>query len=145
MSPAASRYAVTTRDPGASEVLTVGPTDSPRAIAFRASSPAPTMTVGLDVFVHDVIAAIATDPVRISADVPPTVTVVAGYAAFSSLVVAPGSPEERSGRARPGESVAPSVANDGGSEAGNESAEASSTTPLPGTGGRSARSPVGRS
>jgi hypothetical protein len=58
---------VTARDPGASEVLTVGATRSPRAMALRASRPAPTMTVGLDVFVHDVIAAIATEPVWIAA------------------------------------------------------------------------------
>ena len=49
--------------PGASEVLTVGPTRRPRATAFRARRPAPTMTVGFDVFVQEVIAAIATDPV----------------------------------------------------------------------------------
>ena len=48
--------------PGASDVLTVGADRSPRATAFRASSPAPTMTVGFEVFVHDVIAAIATEP-----------------------------------------------------------------------------------
>ena len=64
---------MTAFDPGASDVLTVGATRSPRATAFRASSPAPTMTVGLEVFVHDVIAAIATEPVRIVAVSPPTV------------------------------------------------------------------------
>ncbi len=55
---------MTALEPGASEVLTAGPTRSPRATAFRASSPAPIMTVGLDVLVQDVIAAMATDPVR---------------------------------------------------------------------------------
>ena len=65
MSPAASRYPVTARDPGASDVLTDGPTRSPRATAFLASSPAPIITVGLEVFVQDVIAAIATEPWRI--------------------------------------------------------------------------------
>ncbi len=63
---------MTTFEPGASDVLTVGGTVSPRATAFRASSPAPTITVGFDVFVHDVIAAIATEPVRIVARRPPT-------------------------------------------------------------------------
>ena len=58
---------MTAREPGASEVLTVGPTRRPRATAFRASSPAPTMTVGLEVFVQDVIAAIATEPWRMTA------------------------------------------------------------------------------
>ena len=47
--------------------MTVGGTRSPRATAFRASSPAPTMTVGFEVLVQDVIAAIATEPVRIVA------------------------------------------------------------------------------
>ncbi len=40
----------------------MGETRSPRATALRASSPAPTITVGLDVLVHEVMAAIATDP-----------------------------------------------------------------------------------
>ena len=71
MSPAEARYVVTARDPGARLVFTVGPTVRPRATALRASSPAPTMTVGLDVFVHDVIAAIATDPTA-DVDVPAT-------------------------------------------------------------------------
>ena len=63
---------MTACEPGASEVLTVGLDASPRATALRASSPAPTMTVGFDVFVQDVIAAIATDPVRIVARSPST-------------------------------------------------------------------------
>ena len=52
--------------------MTVGPTVRPRATAFRASRPAPTMTVGFEVFVHEVIAAIATEPVRIVARWPST-------------------------------------------------------------------------
>ena len=70
MSPAASRYPVTTREPGARDVLTVGPTRRPRATAFRASKPAPTMTVGLEVLVHEVMAAMATEPWRTIAAVP---------------------------------------------------------------------------
>ena len=54
---------MTAFEPGASDVLTVGPTRRPRATALRASRPAPTMTVGFEVFVHDVMAAIATEPV----------------------------------------------------------------------------------
>src|SRR5258706_11377047 len=72
MRPASSRYAVTTREPGASEVLTVGGTRSPRRTALRASSPAPTITVGFEVFVHEVIAAMATEPVRIVVATPRT-------------------------------------------------------------------------
>ena len=40
----------------------MGETRSPRATALRASSPAPTITVGFEVLVHEVIAAMATDP-----------------------------------------------------------------------------------
>src|SRR5438270_6065830 len=58
--PDLSRYSATTWEPGASEVFTHGFTDNPLATALRASSPAPTMTLGLDVFVHEVIAAITT-------------------------------------------------------------------------------------
>src|SRR3954464_15296540 len=80
MRPAVSRYSVTAFDPGASEVLTAGPTRRPRATAFRASSPAPTITVGLDVFVHEVIAAIATEPVAMVTAWPPTSTSIGQYA-----------------------------------------------------------------
>jgi hypothetical protein len=53
---------VTAFEPGASDVLTTGETLSPFATAFLASSPAPTITVGLDVLVQEVIAAITTSP-----------------------------------------------------------------------------------
>ena len=53
---------VTTREPGASEVFTVGRTRSPRATAFRARSPAASITDGFEVFVQEVIAAITTSP-----------------------------------------------------------------------------------
>ena len=54
---------MTAREPGARLVLTVGPTERPRATALRASSPAPTMTLGLEVLVQLVMAAMATEPV----------------------------------------------------------------------------------
>src|SRR5688572_29720165 len=57
-----SRYSVTTREPGASDVLTCGATVRPFSTAFFASSPAAISTLGLLVFVHDVIAAIRTSP-----------------------------------------------------------------------------------
>src|SRR6266436_264557 len=60
--PDFDRYSPTTWEPGASEVLTHGFTVRPLATALRASRPAPTMTVGLDVLVQDVIAAITTSP-----------------------------------------------------------------------------------
>ena len=55
-------YRVTTREPGAIVVFTYGFTDNPRSTAFFASRPAAIMTDGFDVFVHDVIAAITTEP-----------------------------------------------------------------------------------
>src|SRR5438093_11069835 len=55
-------YRVTTREPGAIVVFTYGFTDNPRSTAFFASRPAAIMTDGFDVFVHDVIASIPTEP-----------------------------------------------------------------------------------
>ena len=49
-------------EPGASEVFTHGFTSSPRSTAFFASSPAPIITEGFEVFVQLVIAAITTRP-----------------------------------------------------------------------------------
>ena len=63
---------------GASEVFTVGGTVSPFATAFRARSPAATMTVGFDVFVQLVMAAIATEPDEISTERPAASTLTAG-------------------------------------------------------------------
>ncbi len=53
---------MTTLEPGASVVLTQGLRARPRSTAFLASSAAPTMTLGLDVLVQDVIAAMTTEP-----------------------------------------------------------------------------------
>ncbi len=64
--PEASRYSVTTWLPGASEVFTQGFASSPRSRALRATSPAPIMTLGFEVLVQDVIAAITTEPSRSS-------------------------------------------------------------------------------
>ena len=58
-------------------VLTHGLRCRPFSTAFFASSPAPIMTDGLDVFVHDVIAAIVTAPWSMTNSVPsPSVTLV---------------------------------------------------------------------
>ncbi len=62
MSPARSRYSVTTFEPGASDVFTHGFTVSPRCTALRARIPAPSITDGFEVFVQLVIAAITTWP-----------------------------------------------------------------------------------
>src|SRR3954463_4053981 len=60
--PELERYSATTWLPGASEVLTHGAAVRPLAAAFFASSPAPISTLGLEVLVQEVIAAITTSP-----------------------------------------------------------------------------------
>jgi len=62
-----SQHALLTKEwtplePGASEFFTFGLTVSPFSTAFLASRPAASITLGLEVFVHDVIAEITTDP-----------------------------------------------------------------------------------
>src|SRR5919107_4901324 len=61
---------MTTFDPGASVVFTHGLRVRPRSTAFFASSAAPIITDGFEVFVHEVIAAIATAPWSSSNFVP---------------------------------------------------------------------------
>src|SRR5262249_57321531 len=70
--PAFRRYSVTTFDPGARLVFTHGWRESPRSTAFFASRPAPIITLGFDVLVQLVIAAITTDPCARSAATPGT-------------------------------------------------------------------------
>src|SRR5690606_23706345 len=60
--PAFCRYSVTTFEPGARLVLTHGLLTRPRSTAFFASSPAPIITLGFDVFVQLVMAAMTTEP-----------------------------------------------------------------------------------
>src|SRR5580700_6115825 len=62
ISPARRRYSVTTFEPGASLVLTHGWLDRPRSTAFFATRPAAIITLGFDVFVQLVMAAITTAP-----------------------------------------------------------------------------------
>src|SRR4051794_8995841 len=50
------------REPGASDVFTCGLTFSPASTAFLASRPAASSTLGLEVLVHEVMAAISTSP-----------------------------------------------------------------------------------
>src|ERR1700742_2665858 len=61
-SPELERYSATTWLPGASDVLTQGFAVRPLAAALRANSPAPISTLGLEVLVQEVIAAITTSP-----------------------------------------------------------------------------------
>ena len=53
---------MTTREPGASDALTVALTVRPLSTAFFASKPAASMTLGLLVLVQLVMAAISTEP-----------------------------------------------------------------------------------
>src|SRR5436309_8323986 len=60
--PATFKYSVTTFEPGARLVFTHGFRDKPRSTAFFASKPAAIITLGFDVFVQLVMAAITTEP-----------------------------------------------------------------------------------
>src|SRR6476646_3841617 len=82
---------MTTLEPGASVVFTHGLRASPASTAFLASSAAPTITDGLDVFVQDVIAAITTEPWSIVTSVPSSSVTVVGEDGRSSAAAATGS------------------------------------------------------
>src|SRR5690554_1785065 len=56
------RLSVTTLEPGANEVLTQGLRVKPSSTAFLATKPAASITLGLEVLVQLVIAAITTSP-----------------------------------------------------------------------------------
>src|SRR3954471_9718520 len=113
---------MTTLEPGASEVFTHGLRCRPRSTAFLASKPAPTITNGFEVLVHDVIAATTTAPWSISTSWPSRVT-RAGFVARLPVCAA-GCPA--------GPSCAPSLLTAGGSLAGNDSFDASlALLPLP--------------
>src|SRR5262245_43440341 len=76
VNPASRRYSVTTFDPGAKLVFTCPGTVRPRSAAFFATRPAAIITVGFEVFVHDVMAAITTEPCA-SFELPPLTPTVA--------------------------------------------------------------------
>src|SRR4029453_7693764 len=104
---------MTTLDPGASVVFTHGLRFSPFSTAFFASSAAPTITDGLDVLVHEVMAAMTTAPWSSSHFVPSSSVTCVG------LDVRPLAPLAADG------TVACSLKL-GGSEAGKDSSSASS-------------------
>ena len=56
------KYLVTTLEPGDNVVFTYDFTFNPNSTAFLASKPAAIIESGLDVLVHEVIAAITTEP-----------------------------------------------------------------------------------
>src|SRR5262245_10582905 len=70
--PDLSRYSATTWLPGASDVFTHDFGFRPLAAAFFATRPAATITLGFDVLVHEVIAAITTSPWPMSCLAPST-------------------------------------------------------------------------
>src|SRR5512144_2361829 len=113
---------MTTFEPGARVVFTHGRRVSPRSTAFFASNPAPTITNGLDVFVHEVMAAMTTAPWSSSNDGPSSS--VTGTRACGRCSVDGASPR--------GAGSSPGVAwwTAGESEAGNDSALDSSVAPF---------------
>ena len=90
MSPAFARYSVTTFEPGARLVFTQGLRVSPFSTAFFASSPAAMSTLGFDVFVQLVMAAMTTEPCASSTSLPSIVAApfefgALGFGAFASI------------------------------------------------------------
>src|ERR671913_918631 len=115
---------MTTLDPGASEVLTHGLEARPRSTALRASSPAASITDGLEVLVQEVMAAITTCPWSRSKRVP------SSRATGTRLLGRPLAPVG-SGSNQPAGLGSwfwwnPPLLAAGGSLAGNDSADASS-------------------
>src|SRR5512141_441379 len=107
VSPARSRYRVTTFDPGAGLVFSHGRVLRPFSTAFFATSPAPLITEGLEGFVQLVVAAIPTEPsCRSYTPLSSRTDVVPGFHApvpgvRISSVVLPPSPIHRSAPSSP--------------------------------------------
>ena len=110
---------MTTLEPGASVVFTQGLVASPASTAFLASSAAPTMTDGFEVLVHEVMAAITTEPWSTEVLVPSS-SVTCGRVGRAAGAAAPaGRPADRRRRS-PGPAA-------NGSEAGKVPATSSSS------------------
>src|SRR5690349_3014722 len=112
---------MTTLDPGASVVFTHGLVVSPRSTAFLASRAAPIITCGLEVLVQEVIAAMTTCPWSTSVSVPSSIVTGVGF---------DGRPPAEPDTAVCGLPASPLPCANGltGSDAGNDSAEASSAS-----------------
>src|SRR4051794_32555942 len=121
---------MTTLEPGAIVVLTQGLVVRPLSTALRASRPAASITDGFDVFVQLVMAAMTTWPWSMLNDEPSR---SATGATFLGRPLVAGSSGPAVGSGRPAWSPSPSVV-DGGSLAGNDSSEASSTVSASGSG-----------
>src|SRR5215204_6369141 len=127
---------MTTLDPGAREVLTHGLEARPRSTALRASSPAASITDGLEVLVQLVMAAITTWPWSRSNRVPSSSWTATRLLGRPLAPVGSGSNQPAGAGSWFSCGVAPAAAA-GGSLAGNDSAEASSlpsSLTLPSTG-----------
>ena len=102
----------------------------PLATALRASIPAPSMTVGLEVFVHEVIAAITTCPWSSSVSVPSSSVTGTETSTRSATCRPPVPPSAGWGSGE--RSLRPLWSpEDGGSEDGKDSALASSWSASP--------------
>src|SRR3981081_689586 len=110
-SPELDRYSATTWLPGASEVFTQGFAVSPLAAALRASRPAPISTLGLEVLVQEVIAAITTAPgPRAKLRFSTRYLFDASTAFLSSVAIAPAKPSATAGNAtRPSGRFGPAI------------------------------------
>src|SRR5690348_10199900 len=106
---------MTTREPGASEVLTQGLTVRPRSTAFLASRPAAIITAGLDVLVQLVMAATTTWPWSSSHVAPSARVTDTGLETLGTIGSSPSGTSGAVARA-----IGPCAA--GGSLAGNDSA-----------------------
>ena len=78
---------MTTFEPGASVVFTHGLLCKPFSTAFFASNPAPIMTLGFEVLVHEVMEAMTTEPFVTLPDRALTVTGTGDCALFSERYV----------------------------------------------------------
>src|SRR5215467_14971477 len=83
---------MTTLEPGASVVFTHGLRSRPASTALRASSAAPTITDGLEVLVHEVMAAITTEPWSTAVLVPSSRVTWTGANGRLSPALAAGGP-----------------------------------------------------
>src|SRR4029450_10506254 len=115
---------MTTLDPGASEVLTHGLEARPRSTALRASSPAASITDGLEVLVQEVMAAMTTWPWSRSKPVPSSSRT--GTRLLGRPLAPVGSGSNQPAGLGAGFSWLPPLLAAGGSLAGNDSADASS-------------------
>src|ERR1700722_16179561 len=101
---------MTTLEPGARVVLTHGLRSSPASTALRATGAAPIMTDGLEVLVHEVMAAMTTEPWSTCVWVPSSRVAEPGLEARRAGGAAPAGGPETGGEARGAGPAAPAGA-----------------------------------